>query len=430
MKFLVLSLLLNASLVNAAQPWLIKEVPFATQKILASTVAAGAAPGAVIASPSKENPNYYFHWIRDAALTMDTVVSLWQNTTDKNKRELYHQRILAYLRFSRKNQESHTLSDLGEPKFNINGTPFTGAWGRPQNDGPALRAITAIHYAQELLRTGQDESFVTELYDRRLPTNSLIKTDLEYVSHHWQDASFDLWEETLGDHFYTRMVQRKALLLGATLADQLKDPGAASWYRQQAHAIESSLQNFWDPKRGYIVATRNRRGGVDYKNSGLDVAVILGALHGGMGDGFFDAKDPRVRHTLDALVQQFSSSYDINHQGYPATALGRYPEDTYAGTNFSGGNPWVLATLAAGEFYYRLAGARSCGDTVKSGLLAIGDTYVARVGIHANPNGSLSEQIDRKTGFMISAVDLTWNYASVLTTSAARNAAQSCGKIR
>ena len=28
---------------------------------------------------------------------------------------------------------------LGEPKFNIDETAFTGSWGRPQRDGPALR---------------------------------------------------------------------------------------------------------------------------------------------------------------------------------------------------------------------------------------------------------------------------------------------------
>ena len=28
---------------------------------------------------------------------------------------------------------------LGEPKFMVNEEAFTGAWGRPQRDGPALR---------------------------------------------------------------------------------------------------------------------------------------------------------------------------------------------------------------------------------------------------------------------------------------------------
>lgn len=37
-----------------------------------------------------------------------------------------------------------------EPKFVIpQGTPFTGAWCRPQNDAPGLRAMTAMAYANK-----------------------------------------------------------------------------------------------------------------------------------------------------------------------------------------------------------------------------------------------------------------------------------------
>lgn len=40
---------------------------------------------------------------------------------------------------------------LGEPKFNVDLTAFTGAWGRPQRDGPALRAIALIDFGNWLL---------------------------------------------------------------------------------------------------------------------------------------------------------------------------------------------------------------------------------------------------------------------------------------
>ena len=45
-------------------------------------------------------------------------------------------------------------SGLGEPKFQINETAFKGSWGRPQRDGPALRAITLISYVNWLLDNG------------------------------------------------------------------------------------------------------------------------------------------------------------------------------------------------------------------------------------------------------------------------------------
>ncbi len=41
---------------------------------------------------------------------------------------------------------SGDLSDgrgLGEAKYEVDGSAFTGGWGRPQRDGPALRAIAS-----------------------------------------------------------------------------------------------------------------------------------------------------------------------------------------------------------------------------------------------------------------------------------------------
>ncbi len=43
---------------------------------------------------------------------------------------------------------------LGEPKFNVDQTAFTGAWGRPQRDGPALRATALITYSKWLINNG------------------------------------------------------------------------------------------------------------------------------------------------------------------------------------------------------------------------------------------------------------------------------------
>ena len=35
---------------------------------------------------------------------------------------------------------------LGEPKFNVNETQFSGAWGRPQRDGPGKSASKPARY--------------------------------------------------------------------------------------------------------------------------------------------------------------------------------------------------------------------------------------------------------------------------------------------
>jgi len=407
---------------TSASTWLQAEQKIALFKMFNNISPAGSAPGTVVASPSRTAPNYYFHWIRDAALVMDTVVTLYQTATNDDSRNRYRQALDQYTAFSRGNQTTLTRAGMGEPKFNMDGSAFNGEWGRPQNDGPALRALTLIRYSNLLLAQGEESTVRSLFYDGSIPTHSIIKSDLEFVSHHWQEASYDLWEEVKGDHFFTRMVQRKALLQGALLADRLNDSGAAQWYRAQATLIEQSLQAFWDPSQQIVRATLNPIEGPMYKTSGLDIAVILALLHGYNDDNFFSFSDPRIISTMEKLENSFHVLYPINHVvGFPGVAIGRYPEDRYAGTDFNGGNPWVLTTLAMAEAYYKLDHeTRIKGQILQANLYREkAEQFILRVMLHADPNGSLSEQIDRNTGHMTSAIDLSWNYAAILTTQTA-----------
>jgi glucoamylase len=276
---------------------------------------------------------------------------------------------------------------------------------------------------------GDKEYVLTWLYNPSVdPKSTVIKYDLEYVANHWRDPSFDLWEEVRGDHFFTRMVQRRALFMGAVFAQKMGDQAAADFYKTQAENITRALGQHWDNNRNILVATLNYAGGVDYKNSGLDVAIILGALYGEW-DNNFSVNDARVTRTFEKLIQAFTKIYQVNSiAGVPGVAIGRYPEDRYAGSDFNGGNPWVLATLAGAELYYRLAGLAAQNPNtlaLAKKLLSAGDDYVQRVQFHANPDGSLSEQINRFNGYMMSARDLTWNYAAVERTFWARQLATS-----
>lgn len=416
--------------VRSPLAWLNSEAQIAGSKILQNTGRSDTAPGVVIASPSKLRPDYYYHWIRDAALTMDVVVTLEERAQDQSVVRVLDKRVRDYISFSIQNQNANSITGLGEPKFYVDGRPYELAWGRPQNDGPALRAITLIHYAKLLIKSGRGQE-VAALYDSKYPSRTPIKKDLEYVSNHWRESSFDLWEEVLGDHFYTRMVQRKALMQGADFARSMGDQGASDWYIRQAQQITASLESYWNANLGYIQTTLNWKAGVNYKTSNLDVATVLGVLHGTARDGFYDYSDQRVANNLSAIIKTFSGKYEINNtNSIPGYAIGRYPEDQYDGDNFQGGNPWVLATLAVAETYYELAArvAQSPGfQNYASQFMQAGDAFVARVQVHANPDGSLSEQISKKNGYMTSAVDLTWNYAAVFTTLWARERAVQSG---
>src|SRR5206468_634789 len=113
---------------------------------------------------------------------------------------------------------------------------------------------------------------------------------------------------------------------------------------------------FWRSDLGYFVASQNYVSGANYKNSGLDVAVILGVLRGDAGDHFLPASHPSVLATAQHLISAFSF-YPVNrNRQAPGAAVGRYPEDRYSGIDFNGGNPWILATAAVAELYYRAAG--------------------------------------------------------------------------
>ncbi|KAI8607095.1 hypothetical protein BC830DRAFT_206351, partial [Chytriomyces sp. MP71] len=41
------------------------------------------ADGAIAASPSTTNPNYFYHWVRDGALTMKAIVELYETALTK-----------------------------------------------------------------------------------------------------------------------------------------------------------------------------------------------------------------------------------------------------------------------------------------------------------------------------------------------------------
>lgn len=409
MKTLLLCLLVISTSLHARtlENWLVEQEKASWQKLNANLSPAGTRPGAVIASPQRRDPDYFFHWVRDAALVMDVVMTDQRqapsNVNAKN--------IQQYIDFSLFIQEQTTLTDLGEPKYHVDGSSFNGPWGRPQNDSPALRALYLVRHAEHLLKKGATPASLRSLYFPELPAHSLIKRDLEYVSHHWTEPGFDLWEEIKGMHFYTLMVTRQALLEGSKLARKFNDNGAAEHYAWQAVLVENRLDQF--VTNNHFVTTRDRVEGIDYKHSNLDTCIILAFLHVGE-NGYFRITDSRLARSIKLLEESFNRIYPVNNRGISATALGRYPEDTYYG-----GNPWILTTAAVAEYHYRLA-----KSTGKARHLKLGDEYLERIRFHARNDGAMAEQWDRHTGYHISADELTWSHASFLTAMRERRSAK------
>ena len=96
----------------------------------------------------------YYTWTRDSALTLKVLVDLFRNG-DTDLLSIIEEYINAQAYIQTVSNPSGNLANaglgLGEPKFNVDESAYTGSWGRPQRDGPALRATALIDFGQWLV---------------------------------------------------------------------------------------------------------------------------------------------------------------------------------------------------------------------------------------------------------------------------------------
>ncbi|KAK7948327.1 Glucoamylase [Apiospora aurea] len=428
--------------------FLATEVPYALSQVKCNIAggcnAGGVASGLVIASPSKSDPDYFYHWTRDAALVFKAVVDRFVNEYDADLQTLIQNYITSQARLQTVSNPSGSFYDgsgLGEPKFNADGSQFTGSWGRPQRDGPPLRALTMITYSKWLVNNGYQ-------YTAKDLVWPVIQNDLAYTAQYWNQTGFDLWEEVQGSSFFTIAASHRALVEGSNLAKTLGT--SCSSCDAIAPQVLCFQQSFWSSSGNYALANINVNNG----RSGKDTNVFVSTNQGfdptlGCDATTFQPCSDRALASHKVVVDSFRSIYGIN-SGFgkgQAIAVGRYPEDTYYN-----GNPWYLHTLGAAEqlynalyvwksqgsitvtstslpFFQDLSSSVSAGTyasdtttytTLYNAAMAYADGFVNNVAKYVGANGALAEQYDRNSGNPLSARDLTWSYASVLTAAARR----------
>jgi glucoamylase len=208
----------------------------------------------------------------DSSLVLKVIIDRYVSGRDTDSAPLISAWVTAMAKIQQVENRSGGVSTggLGEPKFNIDETAFTGDWGRPQRDGPALRSTSMIRLANHLLAQGNDTWVKQNLWP-------VLKLDVGYVADSWNLTGFDLWEEVSGSSFFTTAVQHRSLREGIALATALGDPDktVAEWTTQADNAL-CFLQSYWSSEGGYIVANVN--GGTAVR-SGLDSNTILGSIH-------------------------------------------------------------------------------------------------------------------------------------------------------
>lgn len=360
------------------------------------------AAGSVLASPVSArwdpDPDYFYHWARDAGVVMMTAPAL------HNVDPAWDSRFAQYVAFSlaiarregpaanpqraatdaghrkflRDDDDLAALRGdaiLGEPRVNADGTADFERWGRPQFDGPALRALSLFAW------DGPETPQMTEL----------IGIDLAHVLAHAAAPALGPWEEEPAALYgFTLLAQRAALRRGA---ERLPAHDVAT----ALDRLESALDALWCETEGHLRASSAAAPGVS------DAAVVLGALLEPTA-ATFGTGDPRMAATAAHIERWSLALYPIASEAHPL--VGRWPQDVYFG-----GNPWLPTSLGFAEFHFH------------RGDIARGEAYLDALARLLPEAGALPEQLERASGAPISCRDLTWSHAALIAAADARRAA-------
>lgn len=412
------------------------KIPFYINKIFDNISLPNTYPGSITAAKPNKEINYNFHWGRDAAITILSLKQIFDTSEDSLLKNKLIKIFSQYVSFS----YLSTKFDPNEPKFNLDGTLFTGPWGRPQRDTPALRVISLLalyplfQSESHLVRNNKNQQQLPKYLETEkieLIIEEILINDLNDLFHNWDKLSFDVWEEEFGSHFFTLYVIRRALIEGLQFLNK-KLLISRKDLQLQIQKIEEKINEFRDVSKNYIVATLDRPYHYSPKNKkdNLDSSVILGMLLGETNPSLISFIDPITLSTIKLLSKSFQELYPINNSSHISLlgpAIGRYVNDHYTGYSLNGeGNPWVITTLAFAEIHYKIAKEHAAlgNITLAKEYFNNGDLFISRVHYHSHPDGSLNEQFSKDSGFMTAVPDLTWNYASMLMALKAKEAAQ------
>lgn len=378
--------------------------------------AAGSVLASVRMGDWNPEPDYFHHWVRDSAIVLravplaiaadpgarrfwlgfvDDFIGFSRRISDPGRKgpgvnPLRASALPSHMQFLRPDAELAGLTGsawLEEPRCAADGSPDLERWSRPQDDGPALRALALMAVLAALPEVAGPEA------------EALIARDLAHVLAVAGRPCIGPWEEAPARRTtFTLLVQWDALERGGS------GDGAM---RAAADRLAVLIEAAGD------AATGGWRESLEAGAGQVDSSTILAILMAERGQGPFALTAPRTLATVAALERDFTGLYPIN-RARSAPAIGRW-----AGDGYCGGNPWYPVTLGLAELHYRIA-----QQSLDAAAFAKAEAWLALIAeVAPRPPGPLPEQFDRSSGAPASCLDLTWSAAAFLGAAAARDGA-------
>lgn len=361
------------------------------------------SPGTIIASPSTSDPDYYYHWTRDAALTVLCLVRLLSNQEFENEHQEIYDNVLSYI-FHEIDLVRNYPSDLGEPKFYVNGKPYDKPWGRPQNDGPPIRGYALTEFAFYQLKKGNPQFINKNLINFDEYEGILLK-DYEFIKHNFDKNSFDLWEEVLGKHYFTLEMTYQFLKNLKKLCNIYQENILVNEISMYLIKTKELLNEFYQKYWFSSIDIQN-----DHQRQWIDFANILAFNYSNINYNPF--LNSHIGPTVLKIVRENKEKFGLIEGIIP---FGRYKEDVYYQ-----GPPWILLTIGFAQFLKRLQKVSliiNLDSWYHELLSEIGEDYHNKLEKFIEKfyikNNNLSESFDKNLTD-ISAKHLTWSYSSYL----------------
>ncbi len=232
--------------------------------------------------------------------------------------------------------------------------------------------------------------FVTKVYDRLVVKTADFMMNYRDPSTGLPKPTFDEWEEKVGVFTSTVASVVAALDAAAKFAKVFYDSNRQDALTEASAQIrEAMIKHMYNPQLKRFIK------GI-YPNGERDI-TIDSSISTVFAYEVLDAKDERVKSTMEALASNLNVKTDVG-------GLARYQNDRYRRVSSdTPGNPWFISTLRLARWY--IATAASLGDLTQA------MDFLKWTAKHSLPTGALAEQLDPYSGKPISATPLLWSHS-------------------